>query len=180
MSAFQAWLVHELSSVKLVASIMHSRWGWPVCETVHFLGLSLLVGTIGVWDLRLLGLANRIPIAALHRLVPWGVLGFVVNVVTGSMFLMTDPREYIYNPAFHLKVLFLAMAGTNVAAFYLLVFRDVKALQSGDDASRAAKVAAGMSLVMWAAIIVCGRLLTFYRPGPCGPGEIGLLATCIP
>ena len=181
MSAFQVWLVRTLGSAyDVVSPFTNSAWGWPVCETVHFLGLSLLVGTIGMFDLRLLGMAKRVPIVALHRLVPWGILGYALNVVTGSLFLMTEPREYIYNPAFHFKMLFMALAGFNVLAFYLTTFRSVKVLGSGDDAPRVAKVMASVSLVVWIGVIVCGRFLTFYRPDLCGSQRAGFLSTCIP
>ena len=92
-------------------------------ESVHFLGLSLLIGAIGLFDLRLLGLAKRIPIAALHRLIPWGLTGYGINIVSGAMFLMTEPDQYIYNPAFHFKLLFMGVAGFNALAFYLLAYR---------------------------------------------------------
>ena len=113
MSGFQIWLVSTLKSVNPVLRFMTSDWGWPTAESIHFLGLSLLVGTIGLFDLRLLGVAKRIPIAALHKLIPWGLLGYGINVVSGLAFLMTEPDQYIYNPAFHFKVLFMAVAGFN-------------------------------------------------------------------
>jgi len=185
MNAFQGWLVTTLSSVTLVSPIMHSKWGWPICESVHFVGLSLLVGVIGMFDLRLLGLAKRVPITALHRLVPWGVLGYIINVVTGMMFLMTDPVEYIYNPAFHIKMLFMAAAGLNIMIFYSVVFRHLKGLGPGSDAPRAAKIVAGVSLLCWIGVTVYGRLLTFYRPGWCGLEgisslSVGFLSNCNP
>ena len=186
MDVFQAWLLRMLASVEVVTPFMRSRWGWPVCETLHFMGLSLLVGTIGMLDLRLLGMAKRVPIAALHRLVPWGILGYVVNVITGAMFLMTEPDQYIYNPAFHFKMLFMALAGVNVLAFYLTVFREVEALGPTDDAPRSAKVIAAASVFLWIGIIVCGRLLTFFRPTLCEFEytaflvTIPFLATCVP
>lgn len=179
MSAFQDWLVTTFANTPVVSPFMHTAWGWPMCETLHFLGLSLLVGTIATFDLRLLGMAKRIPIAALHRLVPWGILGYAVNVVTGSMFLLTEPDQYIYNPAFQFKMLFMGLAGVNVLAFYATVFRKVEALGPGDDAPRSAKLIAGASLFCWIAVIVCGRLLTFYRPGLC-EGPRAFLSTCSP
>jgi hypothetical protein len=180
MTNVQVWLVQALASFNAVTPVMRSRWGWPASETLHFLGLTLLVGTIGLLDLRILGLARRVPIAALHRLVPWGVLGFIVTASTGVLFLVTEPREYIYNPAFHLKMLFLGLAGLNVAVFYITAFRKAEALGPGDDAPRTAKAIAFVSLMLWLGIIVCGRLLTFYRPGWCGAEGPGFLATCIP
>ena len=180
MANFQIWLVKTLVLVKPVGKFMHSHWGWPAAESVHFIGLSLLVGTIALFDLRLLGMAKRIPIAALHRLIPWGVLGYGINVVSGSFFLMTEPDQYIYNPAFHFKLLFMALAGVNVLAFYSAVYRRAIAVGASEDAPRSAKVVAIASLGFWVAVIVCGRLLTFYRPGICGADGPGILATCIP
>jgi hypothetical protein len=179
VSGVQVWLVKTLASVPPVRSIMHSHWGWPAAETIHFFGLSLLVGTIVLFDLRLLGLAKRIPVAALHRLIPWGLLGFAINATTGAAFLMTEPDQYIYNPAFHLKMLFIVTAGVNALAFYLTSYR--RATAAGAlEVPRPARAIALVSLCLWIAVIVCGRLLTFYRPWPCGPEGPGFLATCIP
>lgn len=182
MEASQIWLVRTLATlgkVTLVSPFMQTRWAWPTCESVHFLGLSLLFGTIAMFDLRLLGMAKRVPIAALHRLIPWGILGFTTNVLTGTMFLLTEPDQYIYNPAFHFKMLFVAMAGFNILGFYLLVFRQVVPIGAGGEAPRSAKLVASVSLIAWIAVIVCGRYLTFYRPGLC-EGQHSFLSTCIP
>jgi uncharacterized membrane protein len=180
MAAFQVWLVRTLVTVNPVGRFMHTHWGWPAAESVHFIGLSLLVGTIALFDLRLLGMAKRIPIAALHKLIPWGVLGYGINVVSGSMFLMTEPDQYIYNPAFQFKLLFMALAGVNVLAFYLAVYPRAMTVRASGEAPRSAKIIAAASLCLWVAVIVCGRLLTFYRPGNCGPEGPGFLADCIP
>ncbi len=150
-------------------------------ESVHFVGLSLLIGAIAVFDLRMLGMARSIPISALHRLIPWGIGGYAINVTSGAMFLMTEPDQYIYNPAFHFKILFMALAGLNVAAFYLTTtWRRMRALQPGERAPRRARLIALASLCLWIGVIVCGRLLTFYRPVGCGSKAPGFLADCIP
>ena len=159
---------------------MRTHWGWPAAESVHFVGLSLLVGTIVVWDLRLLGVGRRIPIAALRALVRWTLVGYAITFVSGLMFLMTEPTEYIYNPAFHYKVLFMALAGLNALAFYLTVSRRTLALGAGQEAPLPARIIAAASLFLWMAVIVSGRLLTFYRPGWCGAEPPGFLADCVP
>lgn len=180
MAYFQVWLVKTFVSVKPVGAIMHSRWGWPAAESIHFIGLSLLVGTIALFDLRLLGMDRRITIAALHKLIPWGLAGYGLNFVSGMMFLMAEPDQYVYNPSFHFKMLFMALAGANALAFYATTSTRTMGPSAGDDAPPAAKVIAVASLFLWVAIIVCGRLLTFYRPGICGPEGPGFLAECIP
>jgi hypothetical protein len=177
--AFQVWLVHAIREHSPVADLMNTAWAWPIAESLHFLGLCLLIGCIGAFDLRLLGVMRRVPIATVHKLIPFGVLGFVINIVTGSMFLLTAPDQYIYNPSFHFKLLFLAIAGTNASLFYVTSYRRVFTSSAALDAPRRAKAIAAISLCAWVCVISAGRLLTFYRPGPCfDTNEI--LLTCDP
>jgi len=180
MVRLQMWLVTVFASVKPMARLMHTAWGWPLAESLHFIGLSLLVGTVGLFDLRLLGLGRRIPIAAMHRLIPWGLAGFGINAVSGIAFLLAEPDQYVYNPSFHVKVLFIAAAGVNALTFYLTTYRKVTANGAPVGAPPAAKAMAAASLSLWIGVIIAGRLLTFYRPFPCQPPEPGFLATCIP
>ena len=175
----QVWLIEYIRLHSPVAPLMRTAWAWPIAESVHFIGLSLLVGSIGAFDLRLLGVMKRVPIAAMHRLIPWGILGFALNVCSGLMFVLTEPDQYIFNPSFHLKVLSLAIAGVNAGLFYVTTFKQVFGAAPVLDAPRRAKAIALVSLCAWMTVIVCGRMLTFYRPGPC-VGEPGVLLTCEP
>jgi hypothetical protein len=180
MQTFQVWLVTTIRSHRFIAHIMQTGFTWSIAESLHFLGLCLLVGAIGTFDLRLLGFARRVPIAAVHRLIPWGLLGFAINIVTGTLFVMTEPDQYIYNPSFHLKLLFMTIAGANAGMFYLTSYRRAFGSTATLDAPRRAKVIAAISLSAWIAVIVCGRLITFYRPGPCVGPETSVLLTCDP
>ena len=180
MVPFQMWLVRTFAGARPVAALMHTAWAWPAAESLHFIGLSLLVGTIGLFDLRLLGVGRKIPIATFHRLIPWGLLGFAINLSTGSLFLLAEPDQYIYNVSFHLKMLFIGIAGANALVFYATAYRRIAAPGAPLDAPRVAKGIAVVSLSMWIGVIVAGRLLTFHRPFPCEPGEAGFLADCIP
>lgn len=181
MAPFQIWLERVLSSVDPVAAMMRTTWGWPIAESAHFLGLTLLFGSIAAWDLRLIGLAKRVPVAAFHRLVPFAIAGFGINAVSGSFFLMTEADQYVYNPAFHFKLLCIALAGINVLVFYLAFFRRVKTLGPGVQAPFAARLSGGASLVLWIGVIVGGRMITFFRPFVCPPGEaLAFLTYCIP
>jgi hypothetical protein len=175
----QIWLVAAIDAHSPVATLMQSAWAWPIVESLHFIGLCLLIGAIGSFDLRLLGIARRVPIAAMHRLIPWGIAGFALNIATGLLFVLTEPDQYIYNPSFHLKVLFLGVAGVNASLFYVTSYRQVFGETPSLDAPRRAKLIALVSLTAWMTVIVCGRLITFYRPGPCD-GDRGVLLTCEP
>jgi hypothetical protein len=180
MAMFQVWLVSTLASAKPIGRFMHTRWGWPAFESIHFLGLSLLIGTIVLFDLRLLGMARRISIAALHKLVPWGLGGYAINLVSGACFLMAEPDQYIYNPSFHFKILFMMVAGLNVLAFYSVVFWKVRILPPGVSTPLSAKLIGVVSLSMWIGVIIAGRLLTFYRPGVCMTATHSFPFYCVP
>jgi hypothetical protein len=177
---FQIWLVTTIGGKSAIAEVMRTAWAWPIAESLHFLGLCLLVGSIGTFDLRLLGVARGVPIAAVHRLIPWGLLGFAINIFTGTLFILTEPDQYIYNPSFHFKLLFMTIGGLNAATFYLTSYRSVFGPDAPLDAPRHAKVIAAISLCAWICVITGGRLLTFYRPPPCEGQQTNLLLTCAP
>jgi hypothetical protein len=89
------------------------------------MGMALLVGIVGVLDLRLLGLARGLPVSPLSKLLPWGLAGFALNLVTGFLFYAGAHEQYmgngddvLPNQAFELKLLFIVLAGLNVLVFY--------------------------------------------------------------
>jgi hypothetical protein len=139
-------------------------WAWSICESIHFIGLSLLLGTVGFFDLRLLGFARQIPMAAFHRLIPIGITGFAMNAATGFCFVAGTPDQYLINAAFQVKLMFLAIAGFNVAAFYSTMFRRVRKVGPGAQAPLFARIIGGVSLCSWIGVMTAGRLLTFFRP----------------
>ena len=144
--------------------VRHSVWGWPVLESLHFMGMSVLIGTIGLFDLRLLGFARGVPYAALHRLIPLGIGAYTLNLLTGLVFLSGMPDQYLWNPAFRFKVTFMAVAGLNVLFFYSRVFRRLQTLSPDSAPPFSARVAGAVSLAMWIGVMSAGRLLTFFRP----------------
>ena len=132
---------------------------WPVCETLHFIGLSLLLGVVLLVDLRMLGVMRNVSFATLHRLLPWGILGFGVNVMTGMMFFIAAPEQYTQNGAFHWKIAFVLIAGAN--ALYFTMFDETWTLGPQDDAPLTAKFAAVSALFLWVAVMFCGSMLPF-------------------
>ena len=134
-------------------------WAWPTLETLHFIGLSLLFGIVLAGNLRILGLLRNAPFVDLHRLLPWGMWGFVINSVTGMLFFVGAAGQYIDNPAFHLKVVFILLAGANV--LYLTLFDEVWALGPGDNAPTSAKLVAASQMFLWVGVIYFGRMLPY-------------------
>jgi len=135
-----------------------SAWAWPAGEAVHFLGMSLSMGVLLAVNLRILGLMPQVPFAAVHRLLPWGMLGFGLNLITGMMFFAALPGQYVQNAPFLWKVFFLMIAGANF--LYLTVFG--KGWNTGGFKPRLAdKAMAAGSIFAWLAILFAGRMLPF-------------------
>jgi hypothetical protein len=153
----------EPSPGKFAELMTASKWWWAFMMDMHFVGLVLLIGTVGILDLRMLGFAKQIPVAALHRLVPWAMAGFGLNLITGILAFTGMDRYYTYDWAFWLKMLAIMLLGLNVAAFYLTgAFESVEALGPGDDAPPLAKFIAATSLFLWFAVITLGRYIQSY------------------
>lgn len=137
-----------------------SQWWWAFMMTMHFVGLVLVVGTIGLLNLRVLGFAKQLPIGPLNKLVPWGLAGFGINVVTGLLAFIGMSAYYTYNIAFILKIVFVLLALASFALFYMTgAFRDCEDVGPGGDAPLRAKFSAGASLALWLAVIVLGRYI---------------------
>jgi uncharacterized membrane protein len=146
---------------KIGDAMVNLKWGWPASETVHFIGLSLLFGVVLLVDLRMLGFLKGIPFSALHRLLPWGVLGFGVNVVTGILFFIGAPPDfYVNNPVFIWKLALILVAGANT--LYFTVFEQAWTLGAGDTPPVAAKIAAASGILLWTGVIFCGQMLPFF------------------
>jgi uncharacterized membrane protein len=140
--------------------MVNSPWAWPAAETVHFLGLSLSFGVLLAVNLRILGAMKRVAFADVHRLLPWGMLGFGANLITGMLFFIGQPRQYIDSSPFYWKVVFLMIAGANF--LYLTVFKRAWAADAvGWDASLVDKAMAVSSLFAWLAVLYGGRMLPF-------------------
>jgi hypothetical protein len=139
--------------------LVERTWVWPASETVHFIGLWLLLGIVLLVNLRLLGLVRGIPFSTLHRLLPWAVLGFVINTITGMLFFIGAPSQYTTNPSFHFKIIFMMAAGIN--AIYFTIFEEPWNLGADDVAPMRAKVVAGSTIVFWVGVIYFGRMLPF-------------------
>jgi hypothetical protein len=138
--------------------MVNSPWAWPAAETVHFLGLSLSIGVLLAVNLRILGAMPRVPFAEVHRLLPWGMLGFGVNLITGMLFFIGQPGQYITSAPFYWKVLFLLIAGANF--LYLTVFTKAWA-STGMTSSLLDKAMAVSSIVAWLGVLYAGRMLPY-------------------
>ena len=145
------------------AAVRQSRWMFATGETFHFFGLCLMVGGLMIVDLRLMGYIRRVPMRAALAFLPFVILGFLINLLTGIEFFMTDPFMYWPNPAFKLKMFLVLLAGLNALLFTVTEHRRVLVLGDEEDAGTLTKVTAGLSLGLWLAVILLGRLLPTFE-----------------
>jgi uncharacterized membrane protein len=134
-------------------------WVWPTSETVHFIGLSLLFTVVLIVDLRLLGMMKSVPYSAVYQLLPIGMLGFGLNLVTGLLFYMGALQHYVHNKTFYWKIVFVVLGGLNL--LYFMLQDDVWAVGAGDDAPLSSKIAAASAIFLWVAVLFCGHMLPF-------------------
>jgi uncharacterized membrane protein len=134
-------------------------WAWKTLETIHFMGLSLLFGVVLVGNMRLLGWMRSAPLEGFHRLLPWGLWGFIANAVTGMLFFIGQAFQYIENPAFHWKVLCILLAGGNV--LYLTWHDELWELGANQNPPAMVKILAASQIVLWIGVIYFGRMLPY-------------------
>lgn len=132
---------------------------WAGAEALHFIGLSMLFGVVLLIDLRMLGLVRSIGFPALHKLLPWAVLGFAINTATGMMFFVAASEQYTTSIVFFWKVAFILIAGAN--ALYFTVVDEAWAVKEGDTAPGRVKLVAMAAVLLWIGVIYCGRMLPF-------------------
>jgi hypothetical protein len=141
-----------------------NKWWWASMMVMHFVGLSLIIGVVGVINLRIMGFAKELPLEPLHRLLPLGMAGLAINVVTGMLAFIGMPTYYAADIAFWFKLGALMLLGLNAAVFYLTgVFHRVERLGPGEDASLSAKIVAASSLFLWFAVIISGRYIQHFE-----------------
>jgi hypothetical protein len=159
MLEFCQWL----DQTAVGSTIRQSLWLFPAIETVHLLGMAVLLGTITLLDLRLLGWAmlQRRVSEVVARLLPWAWFGFGVQVVTGTLLFSSEAVKIYGNPAFRLKMLLLLLAGIQALIFQTVVSRKLPAWDDRPVLPVIAKVMGLTSILLWLGIVTAGRFIGF-------------------
>ena len=161
MHDFSMWV----ESTRISKALFGITWLWPACESLHFIGLCMLIGGAGLLDLRLMGLFRGLSIRHVKALMPWAIGGFAVNAVTGALFLIMQPHLYLSSGVWWWKFGFIALAGLNAAFFETRLAIPALALDPGSDTSGQMKLIGALSLFSWFAVLYCGRMLPYLGSG---------------
>jgi hypothetical protein len=142
-------------------------WLYPSVETVHIVGIGLLFGSVAVLDLRLLGFSKSIPVKALARhVLPWTAASFLLIVPSGLMMFTAHASDFISSPVFVVKMCLILAAGLNAALFHAITFPSV-GIWDAEEMRKlppppSVRLAGALSLLIWIAVIACGRLLAYF------------------
>ncbi len=149
-----------LETSALGVAMRDSTFLYPLVNVVHLIGLVLIVGAIGLLDLRLLGLARPVPVAVVYPILTRiAGLGIVVQLASGFMLFASDATALLRNDAFLLKMLLFAAALANAGTFRLLWRQRIADWDSRPPV--AGQVQAALSLLLWLSIGILGRLIAY-------------------
>ena len=161
MADFSSWM----ESTAISKALFGISWLWPACESLHFLGLCVLIGGAGLLDLRLMGFFRGVALRDVKAFMPWAISGFAVNLVTGVLFLIMQPHLYLSSAVWWWKVAFLLLAGLNAMFFETRLSTRALALSPDAPMPTPLKMVGALSLFSWFAVLYCGRMLPYLGTG---------------
>jgi hypothetical protein len=154
--AFLEWL----QSSWLGTMVAESLWGYPAFETLHAIGMALLIGSLGLINLRVLGYKAELPLFGTRELLPLAWLGFTINAASGLALFTSDAVYFFESYTFRIKMVLIILGGINAALLSRRIFREARA--GGPAATTAGvKWIAASSLVFWIGAVIAGRLIAY-------------------
>jgi hypothetical protein len=150
-----------LQATALGTLVAESLWGYPLLETLHTLGMAMLVAVLGLINLRVLGYKRELPILGTRDLLPLAWIGFTVNLFSGFGLFASDAVYFWSSYTFRIKLVLVLLGGINAFVLGRSVFREAGSV--GDAAARSPviKLVAASSLVFWIGAIIAGRLIAY-------------------
>ena len=159
LQIFSKWLGATAAS----AVIQNVSWIIPLVQTIHILAISIVLSSVAMLDLRLLGLAGkRVTISGMaERFLPWIWGALVVLASTGAILITGEPDRSLLNPAFQIKMALVVAAIVVTLIFQHTVRRNAAFWDLSPARRRSARLTALISLAIWLAIAICGRLIAY-------------------
>lgn len=154
--AFLEWLQGTWVGVLVAESL----WGYPLLETFHSIGMAMLIGSLGLINLRVLGYKRDLPLLGTSQLLPLAWIGFTLNAVSGSLLFTSDAVYFFSSWTFRVKMVFVVLAGLNAAMLGQRVFKDAASAVAAEPAA-GTKAIALFSLIFWFGAAGAGRLIAY-------------------
>ena len=156
-----------LSQTPVSVMFQTVQWIIPMVQSVHILAIAVVMSSVVMVDLRLMGLMGHSQsITGLsRRFLPWVWWSLAVLLVSGAMLITAEPRRDLLNPVFQAKMGLLVLAMAVTAVFQLTVARNREIWDLSPNRRTGAWVTAVASLLVWTAIIGCGRWIAYVEHG---------------
>jgi len=163
MTAQLVAIGHWLEQSPAGLLVRESLWGFQIVVAIHIVGLAFSVGLLVWFDFRLLGLGVRPSrVSAVYRqLIPWASVGFTSMFVTGGLLFTGFATNAMTNGFFRAKLLLISAAGANAIVYHLVTTRSAATWDDQDRPPFAARLAGLVSIVVWALVILCGRMMSY-------------------
>jgi hypothetical protein len=155
--AFLEWL----QSTWVGVLVAESLWGYPLFETIHSLGMAMLIGSLGLINLRVLGYKPDLPLFNMQQLLPLAWLGFTLNAVSGALLFTSDAVYFFSSYTFRIKMVLIVLGGLNAALLGRRIFRDAASGGAAAPAAASTKFIAVTSLIFWFGAVCAGRLIAY-------------------
>jgi len=156
-------LANWLNETSLHTLMVENSWMFPAMETVHFVALTILFGSLLVIDLRVLGIGTYLNMKETMKFIPVAIIAFAFNLLSGIAFLAADAFAYFPNMGFQWKMGLIFIAGINALWFWFGEHKELSELPDGVDAPFRAKVIAAVSLFVWVVVIILGRMIPYLE-----------------
>jgi hypothetical protein len=156
-------IVNLLADSSLTDFLASSSWIVPLTQTIHILGISIVMSASFLMSLRTFGLfAPKQPIASIAaRFLPWLWWAMPVLLLTGSLLILAEPKRELLNPTFRIKVALVLIATITTAIFQKRLIRADHAEGRAGARHIGNKAMAAISLVVWIAVLVTGRMIAY-------------------
>ena len=156
-------LFEAVGEMEWSIGLRESQFMWPWLIVIHVVAMGAFAGLVLMMDLRLLGVGNmRTPFSEVQkRLFPWQMGAMGVTSITGATLLFSDPMRFYVNIFFWMKMLMMVLTAINAMAFHYITYNSVTAWDSKDTTPFGARLSGAVSVVLWALVIVSGRLIPY-------------------
>ncbi|HKQ13625.1 MAG TPA: DUF6644 family protein [Steroidobacteraceae bacterium] len=160
------WLLHiaeRIGATWFSVSLHESYYAYAWVESIHVITLMISLGMLIIIDLRMLGLwLTNVPASTIaQRLDRPMLIGFSIMVVTGVLLYVGIPIRTTQSLWFRIKMILLVAAFINAWLFRRHMQQSVGTWDVAAVPPRRTRIAAALSLTLWAAVVMCGRFIAY-------------------
>lgn len=141
--------------------VAESLWGYPIFETIHTLGMAMMIGSLGLINLRVLGYKPELRLLDVRQLLPLAWIGFTMNAISGTLLFSSDAVYFWDKYTFRIKMILIILGGINASLLGQRVFREAAAGAPALQPAASTKWIAFLSLVFWFGAVIAGRLIAY-------------------